>query len=946
MTYCDGSLVLVGGIDFESNVLRDVWRSDDDGETWTQVLDNGHTQWANYDMSGGIRDHAMVTLGTTIFIVGGRSNLLAERNGDVYYSKDKGANWHVLTAGIPPELRVYAPAVAGYGNKLYVFGGGNASPTATVTIGTWDSGTETFSWSTSSSLPIALREACACIVPPVAPETNPTMMVLFGETSTVGVFSNLALVAVDEGPIVTWTSHMIGTARPRAAAQCVYDASSNCVVVMGGGEPNADFQRQHNDIWVAHESDLTAWYPLTFDASFSPRSRFGMAITSTRRVVVAGGNEGTVSQNEFRVNDVYRSFRTTDFWTSAVIKPINDELSARVLRPKLTTAAAWLEGGNYWYEAGLTPGNYIPDQATVNSTHIVSVTGYERAATAPSDMSGYFDIHFPETNTSRLSAMTVWGTSDTGPFASGITDMAFLGSTNQVIALSGTAVATGSFDSDQHLGWTPEAITLSGAGVSVVSLTPHTLYSFGIVHRDALNEREQITLYSASNEPLMAYTASTLVYVSHIACGTTATEMACLIIAPFREAYSNYMLIYASNPVSFNQPIAFSSGFVYPDSALYSLDLIWRRAVFTGPYVWVVCGAQRADPTKGCMIQLLNPHSVLREHVFNHTLDDGTDMPPLVDIAFASPQDVGGSGRLVAVSDNTLGSVIYSDDLGVTWSAGPPFELSNSRPHNRIAWSSLFRAFIMTSNTTSEGRDYGQNSLVAWFFNSATNTWGSELILLRARAGTWGPVVWSEHFARFVVASTTDTDIITSVPPAGTSALWMRQDTPPGLYQIQLQIAKPFPEYPTDSLTLPPLQIHVLDAAVGSRTAGRTVPPMRSVHGGFGETGAIYNIRSGERAPPRLGDYNTWNGFVDHGESVDNPEDYVEYTLQGYGDNLNALPEELRITRMPDARSARRFTYVVVDKNTIRLRFYDPSFTTRRTVKLSYGEHIENEIVL
>ena len=952
MTYCDAelpSLILVGGIDFEGNVLRDVWRSEDDGETWTEVLGNGHTQWANYDMSGGIRDHAMVTLGKTVFIIGGRSTAPGNRNGDVYYSNDRGETWNVITTGVPVALKVYAPAVAGYGNKLYVFGGGNAPPTTAVTTGTWDSVSETFSWSASSPLPIALREACACIVPPVAPEMNPTMVVLFGETSTSGVFSNLALVAVDSGPIVTWNSHVIGTARPRAAAQCVYDASSNCVVVMGGGEPNAAFQRQHNDIWVAHESDLTAWYPLSFDATFSPRSRFGLAITSNHRIVIAGGNEGTVASASAgeRTNDVWRSFPTAELYTSVVARPIENSLTTRLLRHQLTATP------DSWYRFGVTSSKFAPTEST-NSTVIINVEGYERAATVPSDMSGYFDLAVPDENTTRSTTLTAWGTFDAGTFTSGIADLAYNESDDSVYAAGGNVIARGIFDGDSFFNWTTtHTLNPDLTILGVAPTTGHQSYSCAalVMNSNPMAQFEHnILLFSSQIETGPVTTIVDLGFannpMTHLSIGLTTISMYILVLTDVNELVTPSNTILISQPQPLND-VAATIGLFTSIPSHASTSHQWSRSVFIEPS-WALCGTLSTNVLHGCILKLTNfldePNI---QYVFRDTLVDNiTTLPPLVDIAYAKPEDVGGQGRIVAVSNDASGSIIYSNDLGDTWHAGPPIELSQWRPHARVTWSSRFRAFLMTSDSTTEGQAYGQNSLVAWFFDSTTSTWDSVLRRLRARAGTWGPVVWSETYARFLVANTANDSINISVPPSGTSDVLIRKDTPPGFYQVHMQVTKPFPEFPSESQVLEPLHIHVLDVAVGSRTAGRTVPPMRSVHGGFGETGALFNIRSGERAPPRLGDYNTWNGFVDHGESVDNPEEYVEYTLQGYGDNLNALPEELRITRMPDARSARRFTYVVVDKNTIRLRFYDPALTTRRTVKLSYGEHIEREVVL
>lgn len=82
----DGSIVLMGG-DTLPNIgeLHDVWRSTDDGATWTQV-----TQTAAW--SGRYGHRSIVTRGGSIVLTGGFDNSFQRKN-DVWMSMDGGTTW-------------------------------------------------------------------------------------------------------------------------------------------------------------------------------------------------------------------------------------------------------------------------------------------------------------------------------------------------------------------------------------------------------------------------------------------------------------------------------------------------------------------------------------------------------------------------------------------------------------------------------------------------------------------------------------------------------------------------------------------------------------------------------------------------------------------------------------------------------------------------------------
>ena len=90
----DGSIVLMGGYSYDSasHYYNDVWRSTDNGATWTQMT--ASAAWA------GRRYHTSVVLpDDSIILMGGFSYDGAEHyNNDVWRSTDNGATWTEITS--------------------------------------------------------------------------------------------------------------------------------------------------------------------------------------------------------------------------------------------------------------------------------------------------------------------------------------------------------------------------------------------------------------------------------------------------------------------------------------------------------------------------------------------------------------------------------------------------------------------------------------------------------------------------------------------------------------------------------------------------------------------------------------------------------------------------------------------------------------------------------
>jgi hypothetical protein len=81
----DGSLVLAGGFTFGQGFLNDVWRSTDNGVTWTQVTP--HAGW-----SGRYYHNSIVMPDGSILLLGGGDRNINFKN-DLWRSADNGATW-------------------------------------------------------------------------------------------------------------------------------------------------------------------------------------------------------------------------------------------------------------------------------------------------------------------------------------------------------------------------------------------------------------------------------------------------------------------------------------------------------------------------------------------------------------------------------------------------------------------------------------------------------------------------------------------------------------------------------------------------------------------------------------------------------------------------------------------------------------------------------------
>jgi hypothetical protein len=113
----DGSIVLMGGYSSTGGYKNDVWRSTDNGATWTQ-------QTASAGWTARYRHTSVVLTDGSIVLMGGGTPTL---KNDVWRSTDKGATWTQLTGGAEWSVRDDAVGVVLSDGSIVLLGGFDGS---------------------------------------------------------------------------------------------------------------------------------------------------------------------------------------------------------------------------------------------------------------------------------------------------------------------------------------------------------------------------------------------------------------------------------------------------------------------------------------------------------------------------------------------------------------------------------------------------------------------------------------------------------------------------------------------------------------------------------------------------------------------------------------------------------------------------------------------------
>jgi hypothetical protein len=274
----DGSIVLMGGWD-DSGQRNDVWRSIDQGATWTQMTAAAPWTPRRAHTSVALADGSIVLMGASI-------------PSDVWRSTDQGATWTQMTAEAPWAARAFHTSVALVDGSIVLMGGWDA-PGKMNDV--WRSADQGATWmQMTAAAPWTPREEHSSVA------LADGSIVLMGGTDDSGR-TNDGWRSTDQG--ATWTQMTADAGwTPRSDHTSVAMADGN-IVLMGGDDGS-----RRNDVWRSTDQGAT-WTQMTAAAEWTARSRHSSVVLEDGSIVLMGGHDGSYQ------NDVWRSTDQGVTWT-------------------------------------------------------------------------------------------------------------------------------------------------------------------------------------------------------------------------------------------------------------------------------------------------------------------------------------------------------------------------------------------------------------------------------------------------------------------------------------------------------------------------------------------------------------------------------------------------------------------------------------------------------
>jgi len=276
----DGSIVLSGGYDNGVGVKNDVWRSTDNGATWS--LMNASAGWTPryFHSSVAVPDGSIVLLGG--YADGSWKN-------DVWRSTDNGATWSLMNTTPGWAGRCYHSSVMMPDGSIVLLGG-------QVSGG----GYKNDVWrSTDNGATWTLMNASAGWSPRYehTSVTMPDGSIVLSGGYAGGIGTNDVWRSTDNG--ATWTQvtgHAGWAARYGHTSVAMPDGS----VVLMGGETSSTHLK--NDVWRSIDTGAT-WTQVNASAGWSPRDFHNSVMMPDGSIVLLGGQ--VTSFGGF-MNDVWR----------------------------------------------------------------------------------------------------------------------------------------------------------------------------------------------------------------------------------------------------------------------------------------------------------------------------------------------------------------------------------------------------------------------------------------------------------------------------------------------------------------------------------------------------------------------------------------------------------------------------------------------------------------
>jgi len=270
----DGSLVLMGGEDSVHSELKDVWRSIDNGATWTLV--NASAWYPRYSHS------SVVMPDGSIVLMGGLTNI--GKKNDVWRSTDNGATWMQMNASAGWSQRYGHTSVTMPDGSIILMGGNDGSYKNDV----WRSTDYGVTWiRVNASAGWSGRDYFSSVVMP------DNSIVLMGGDD--GGQKNDVWRSTDNG--VSWT-------QVNASAGCVARDGPNSVlmpdgsIILMGGWWGGGLK---NDTWRSTDYGAT-WSQINASAGWSGRFYHSSTLLPDGSIVLMGGFDSSINYK----NDVWR----------------------------------------------------------------------------------------------------------------------------------------------------------------------------------------------------------------------------------------------------------------------------------------------------------------------------------------------------------------------------------------------------------------------------------------------------------------------------------------------------------------------------------------------------------------------------------------------------------------------------------------------------------------
>ncbi len=312
----DGSIILMGGWD-DTSALNDIWRSADNGATWTLV--NADPKWPARQAPV-----AVTMPDGSILLMGGYADNDNYLN-DLWRSTDDGTTWTLVNANAGWPARSHQSGVAMPDGSIVLMGGqdgnssyndtwrlqpaGSTDPNPTHTYTAAGSYTVTLQVCNADGYTRTTRDITVTPPPPItAFSGTPTsgtapLTVAFSDASTGA--TGRAWFFGDETYSQAWTEQNASSGWSKRTLHTSVAMPDGTIVLMGGWDGSSGL----NDTWTSTDTGAT-WTLVNASAGWSKRTVHTSVVTPDGSIILMGGHDGTTY-----LNDTWRSTDDGATWT-------------------------------------------------------------------------------------------------------------------------------------------------------------------------------------------------------------------------------------------------------------------------------------------------------------------------------------------------------------------------------------------------------------------------------------------------------------------------------------------------------------------------------------------------------------------------------------------------------------------------------------------------------